>query len=56
MRNKQAVKENQARRRLLRFSLFTLGGAAVEGSMQCLAEEGMAEEETEGKKAVVIAA
>jgi len=32
MRNKNSVKENQARRRLLRFSLFTLGGMGLEGS------------------------
>lgn len=38
MRNKHAVKENQARRRLLRFSLFTLGGAGLEGSAPACAE------------------
>ncbi len=33
MRNPLAVKENQARSRLLRFTLLTLGGMALEGSL-----------------------
>lgn len=39
MRNKHSVKENQARRRLLRFSLFTLGGMGLEGSYLPMKEE-----------------
>ena len=54
MRNKNAVKENQARRRLLRFSLLTLGGAGLEGSTQHLA--GKEEGEESDKKVAVMAA
>ncbi|MBD8163582.1 hypothetical protein [Erwinia persicina] len=39
MRNKHAIKENQIRRRLLRFSLFTLGGIGLEGSCLPIKEE-----------------
>jgi len=39
MRNKNAVKENQARRRLIGFSLLTLGGAGLEGRYLRGAEE-----------------
>ncbi|WP_455813376.1 hypothetical protein [Pseudomonas graminis] len=39
MRNKNAVKENQARWRLLGFSLMTLGGAGLEGCYLRAAEE-----------------
>lgn len=39
MRNKNAVKEHLARRRLLGFSLLTLGGAGLEGLYLRDAEE-----------------
>jgi len=50
MRNKNSVKENQARRRLLRFSLFTLGGMGLEGSYL------QTKDRSSEKKAGVIAA
>jgi hypothetical protein len=50
MRNKNSVKENQARRRLLRFSLFTLGGMGLEGSYL------PTKDQSSEKKAGVIAA
>lgn len=53
MRNKNAVKENQARRRLLRFSLLTLGGAGIEGSTPHLARK---EEEERPESVAVMAA
>ncbi len=44
MSQKHAVQENQARQRLLRFSLFTLGGIGLEGRYL------QTNEETGGKK------
>lgn len=53
MLNKNAVKENQARRRLMRFSLLTLGGAGMEGSTQRVVRE---EQEERHKTQAVMAA